>query len=229
MQADVQFARYFIRDKKGVSQWARTLECKWKGKKGWKKLVRAKVEKKECYVCVRAIQIVWFVFQRSIVNSICRIEKCQSFIKQFNGKRDWISRPEAEEIKIWKKIFRWMLLRRALVIVIVKLRNGGGARLEFINVREEESTMVARLPQQVLLLLILGEYNECIVLLYLGAGRVSWIGPQCPSGSARIHYLLRFFRQHCIFTLFPENFTARRKIDFHFSQTCETLWRTNIR
>ncbi|XP_051168618.1 uncharacterized protein LOC127286283 [Leptopilina boulardi] len=48
-----------------------------------------------------------------------------------------------------------MLFRRALVIVIVKSRNGGGARFEFINVREEESTMVAWLPQQVLLLLIL--------------------------------------------------------------------------
>ncbi|XP_011303226.1 uncharacterized protein Neto [Fopius arisanus] len=47
-----------------------------------------------------------------------------------------------------------MCLPRALVIVIVKSRDDRGARFKHINVREE-STMVAWLPQQILLLLVL--------------------------------------------------------------------------
>ena len=50
-----------------------------------------------------------------------------------------------------------------------------------------------------------------VVLLYLVAGWVLWIGPQCPPGSARIRCLLRFLDvslQHCKFVLFRENCTA---------------------
>ncbi|XP_043271305.1 uncharacterized protein Neto [Venturia canescens] len=47
-----------------------------------------------------------------------------------------------------------MCLPKAIVIVIVKSRNGEGARFKYINVRKE-SRMVARLPQQVFLLLVL--------------------------------------------------------------------------
>lgn len=53
---------------------------------------------------------------------------------------------------------KWMLLRRALVIATGKSREHDRiARLKFINVRANGPTMVARLPQQVLLLLVLGE------------------------------------------------------------------------
>ncbi|XP_017878835.1 uncharacterized protein LOC108624209 [Ceratina calcarata] len=48
-----------------------------------------------------------------------------------------------------------MLLQGAAVIVIVVPVHGGIGRFQFINAPEEEPTMVARLPQQVLLLLIL--------------------------------------------------------------------------
>ncbi|XP_076672981.1 neuropilin and tolloid-like [Andrena cerasifolii] len=48
-----------------------------------------------------------------------------------------------------------MLLQGAAVIVRVESVHGGIGRFQFINVREEEPTMVARLPQQVLLLLVL--------------------------------------------------------------------------
>lgn len=49
-----------------------------------------------------------------------------------------------------------MLLQGAGVIVSVETVHG---RFQFINAPEEEPTMVARLPQQVLLLLVLGEWN----------------------------------------------------------------------
>ncbi|XP_019889948.1 uncharacterized protein LOC105287614 isoform X2 [Ooceraea biroi] len=49
-----------------------------------------------------------------------------------------------------------MLLRRTLAIATGKSRGHGGiARFKFIDVRADEPTMVARLPQQVLLLLVL--------------------------------------------------------------------------
>ncbi|XP_076174529.1 neuropilin and tolloid-like [Ptiloglossa arizonensis] len=48
-----------------------------------------------------------------------------------------------------------MLLQGAAVIVRVESVHGGIGRFQFINVREKEPTMVARLPQQVLLLLVL--------------------------------------------------------------------------
>ncbi|XP_053980364.1 uncharacterized protein LOC128877245 [Hylaeus volcanicus] len=48
-----------------------------------------------------------------------------------------------------------MLLQGAAVIVRVEKVHGGIGRFQFINVREKEPTMVARLPQQVLLLLVL--------------------------------------------------------------------------
>lgn len=52
-----------------------------------------------------------------------------------------------------------MLLQGVAVIVRVESVHGGIGRFQFINVPEEEPTMVARLPQQVLLLLVLGEWN----------------------------------------------------------------------
>ncbi|XP_017793743.1 PREDICTED: neuropilin and tolloid-like protein 2, partial [Habropoda laboriosa] len=48
-----------------------------------------------------------------------------------------------------------MLLQGAAVIVRVEPVHGGIGRFQFINAPEEEPTMVARLPQQVLLLLVL--------------------------------------------------------------------------
>ncbi|CAK9821014.1 hypothetical protein ANTPLA_LOCUS11041 [Anthophora plagiata] len=48
-----------------------------------------------------------------------------------------------------------MLLQGAAVIVRVESVHGGIGRFQFINAPEEEPTMVARLPQQVLLLLVL--------------------------------------------------------------------------
>lgn len=59
---------------------------------------------------------------------------------------------------------KWMLLQGAAVIVRVESVHGRIGRFQFINVPEEEPTMVARLPQQVLLLLVLGESE---ILLYL--------------------------------------------------------------
>ncbi|XP_024945015.1 uncharacterized protein LOC107271971 isoform X2 [Cephus cinctus] len=48
-----------------------------------------------------------------------------------------------------------MLFHSAVVIVIVKVRHTSASQSEFINVRRQNSTMVAQLPQQVLLLLVL--------------------------------------------------------------------------
>ncbi|XP_043521392.1 uncharacterized protein LOC122534628 isoform X1 [Frieseomelitta varia] len=48
-----------------------------------------------------------------------------------------------------------MLLQRVAVIVRVDTVHGGIGRFQFINAPEQEPTMVARLPQQVLLLLVL--------------------------------------------------------------------------
>lgn len=57
-----------------------------------------------------------------------------------------------------RRNIKWMLLRWALAIVTGKSRRHGRiARFKFINVRAVGPTMVARLPQQVLLLLVLGE------------------------------------------------------------------------
>lgn len=39
-------------------------------------------------------------------------------------------------------------------------------RFQFINAPEEEPTMVARLPQQVLLLLVLGEWNTVSIPVF---------------------------------------------------------------
>ena len=52
------------------------------------------------------------------------------------------------------------------MIVIVNSKDVGGALFKYINVREE-STMVARLPQQVLLLFILGEYIDIGIQKYI--------------------------------------------------------------
>lgn len=55
-----------------------------------------------------------------------------------------------------------MLLQGAGVIVSVETVHG---RFQFINAPEEEPTMVARLPQQVLLLLVLGEWNTISIYI----------------------------------------------------------------
>lgn len=56
-----------------------------------------------------------------------------------------------------------MLLQGAGVIVSVETVHG---RFQFINAPEEEPTMVARLPQQVLLLLVLGEWNTVSIPVF---------------------------------------------------------------
>lgn len=63
-----------------------------------------------------------------------------------------------------------MLLQRATVVIVrVERVHGVIGRFQFINAPEEEPTMVARLPQQVLLLLVLGEWNTLAIytLLYI--------------------------------------------------------------
>lgn len=57
-----------------------------------------------------------------------------------------------------------MLLQGAGVIVSVETVHG---RFQFINAPEEEPTMVARLPQQVLLLLVLGEWDTISIYIPL--------------------------------------------------------------
>lgn len=72
------------------------------------------------------------------------------------GRTNWISGAYAHVEA--RQIVKWMLLRRALAIVTGKSRGHGRiARFKFIDVRADGPTMVARFPQQVLLLLILGE------------------------------------------------------------------------
>lgn len=60
-----------------------------------------------------------------------------------------------------------MLLQGVAVIVRVETVHGGIGRFQVINAREEEPTMVAQLPQQVLLLLVLGEWHMLAVYILL--------------------------------------------------------------
>lgn len=60
-----------------------------------------------------------------------------------------------------------MLLQGVAVIVRVETVHGGIGRFQVINARKEEPTMVAQLPQQVLLLLVLGEWNTLAVYILL--------------------------------------------------------------
>lgn len=69
-------------------------------------------------------------------------------------------------------------------------------RFQFINAPEEEPTMVARLPQQVLLLLVLGEWNtisvSCIIYIYIF--RLGPIVLSLPPRASHEKYLGPIFR-----------------------------------
>lgn len=86
-----------------------------------------------------------------------------------------------------------MLLQGAGVIVSVETVHG---RFQFINAPEEEPTMVARLPQQVLLLLVLGEWNTIsvsyIIYIYIYLDSVQSSSP-CPLERATKNILGRSF------------------------------------
>lgn len=70
---------------------------------------------------------------------------------------------------------KWMLLQGVAVIVRVETVHGGIGRFQVINAREEEPTMVAQLPQQVLLLLVLGEWTCSLsTFYYIFRRRSSW-------------------------------------------------------
>lgn len=57
----------------------------------------------------------------------------------------------------------------------VETVHGGIGRFQVINAREEEPTMVAQLPQQVLLLLVLGEWTCSLsTFYYIFRRRSSW-------------------------------------------------------
>lgn len=60
-----------------------------------------------------------------------------------------------------------MLLQGVAVIVRVETVHGEIGRFQVINARKEEPTMVAQLPQQVLLLLVLGEWHMLAVYILL--------------------------------------------------------------
>lgn len=73
-----------------------------------------------------------------------------------------------------------MLLQGAGVIVSVETVHG---RFQFINAPEEEPTMVARLPQQVLLLLVLGEWNTVSIPVFYMYIYLDSIQDRLPSSS----------------------------------------------
>lgn len=89
-----------------------------------------------------------------------------------------------------------MLLQGAGVIVSVETVHG---RFQFINAPEEEPTMVARLPQQVLLLLVLGEWNTIsiyipvFVYIYIYLDSVQPSSPFHPRASHEKYILGRSF------------------------------------